>query len=379
MTFLEQLASVTQRVRRGEIPSLDELAELKRENRRRADEAEREDRPYCDSLPTWINTTHSTACNLKCSFCNQAYGKSPTVLMNDAVYRKVVEELYPTAETVQLSTFGEPMMTPHISEKFDDMHRFGIKCDMVTNGTLMRSDAMVERMASIMANLRISIDGARAETYNRIRAGGDFDELMDNIRRYNHHRHQLPAEEQAPLDFSYILMKSTLPELPDFVRLVSEFDTRTVWVSHLVLFEEEVRHELLGDDPEWRKRTNEVLARTHEVAREIGQHVILPAPFMDATDVRETPLERPEPIRCYFLWHRIYVAPGGDVIPCCLAGIHANGNVMDSDFREQWNSPIYQDMRRRVHTDDPYPPCATCYLVHRAPEMADLDYTKSKD
>ncbi len=375
MSFLDHLAGVTARLRRGETLPLDELYELKRENRRRAEEAEREDRAVCDSLPTWINTTNSTVCNLKCVFCNQAYGKGVDVKMEEHVYRRVVEELYPAAEMVQLSAYGEPMMTPHIQGKFDDMQRFGVKCEMMTNATLMKGDALLERMSHIMGNLRVSIDGATAATYNRIRVLGDFDEVFANIRRYNHFRHLRPPAEQAPLHFSYILMRSTLDELPDFVRLVSDLDTHTVWVSHLVLFEESMVSELLSVDPDWRKRTNDVLRRTEEVAREVGQRVVLPAPFAEEGPPGPGAAPLPSPIRCYFLWQRMYVGPYGDVVPCCLAGIHANGNVRGSTFAEQWNNALYQDMRRRVHSDNPHKPCATCYLVHRAPESAVFDYT----
>jgi radical SAM protein with 4Fe4S-binding SPASM domain len=378
MSFLDHLAEVTARIRRGELPALDELHALKRENRRRAEEAERLDLQVCDSLPTWINTTNSTVCNLKCVFCNQAYGKGVDVKMEELVYRRVVEELYPAAEIVQLSAYGEPMMTPHIQDKFDDMDRFGVKCEMMTNATLMKGDALLERMSHIMGNLRISIDGATAETYNRIRVLGDFDQVFANIRRYNHFRHQRPPAEQAPLHFSYILKKSTLDELPGFVRLVSELDTHTVWVTHLVLFEEAMRAELLSGDPDWRKRTNDVLARTAEVARELGQSVVLPAPFAEERlDPLAAAAQRPSPIRCYFLWQRMYVGPTGDVVPCCLAGIHANGNVRGSTFADQWNNQLYRDMRRRVHSPDPHKPCATCYLVHRAPEGAVFDFTEA--
>ena len=60
---------------------------------------------------------------------------------------------------------------------------------------------------------------------------------------------------------------------------------------------------------------------------------------------------------------------------CCLAGIHSNGNVRGSSFAEQWNGPLYQEMRRRVHSPDPYKPCATCYLVNRMPDTAEMDFT----
>jgi hypothetical protein len=68
----------------------------------------------------------------------------------------------------------------------------------------------------------------------------------------------------------------------------------------------------------------------------------------------------------------MYVGPAGEVVPCCLAGIHKNGDVERSDFFAEWNSPLYREMRRRVHSDDPYPPCATCYLVHRNADTGDF-------
>jgi hypothetical protein len=62
-------------------------------------------------------------------------------------------------------------------------------------------------------------------------------------------------------------------------------------------------------------------------------------------------------------------------VPCCLSGIHANGNVKDSDFRAEWNNKMYRMMRRRVHAENPYGPCKDCYLVHRSSETGSFDRT----
>jgi radical SAM protein with 4Fe4S-binding SPASM domain len=276
---------------------------------------------------------------------------------------------------VQLSAYGEPMMTPHIQGKFDDMQRFGVKCEMMTNATLMKGDALLERMSHIMGNLRVSIDGATAATYNRLRVLGDFNEVFANIRRYNHFRHLRPRAEQAPLHFSYILMRSTLDELPDFVRLVQ----RPRHGHRLGLAPGAVR----GVDGVRAALRRPGLAQAHQrraAAHRGGGARGRPEGRAAGALRRGGPpgpgaAPLPSPIRCYFLWQRMYVGPFGDVVPCCLAGIHANGNVRGSTFAEQWNNQLYQDMRRRVHSDNPHKPCATCYLVHRAPESAVFDYT----
>jgi MoaA/NifB/PqqE/SkfB family radical SAM enzyme len=374
--FLGRLREATARVRRGEIPPLEELHRLKAENRRRAEEAERRDAEVCDSLPTWINTTNSTVCNLRCTFCPQAYGKGVDWRMEEPVYRKVVEELYPAAEIVQLSAYGEPMMTPHLPEKLADMERFGVKLEMVTNATLMKGEALLSRMARIMGLLTVSIDGATRGTYNALRVGADFDEVVGNVRAYNRFRLALPQGQQAALHFNTILMKRTLGELPAFLRLAKELDAQHVTVMHMVLLEEAMRGEMLDSSLEWKQRTNDVLAMAAETAKEIDLSVNLPPPFL--LDGERARGEKPAPIRCWFLWQRMYVGPFGDVVPCCLSGIHANGSVRDSDFFTQWNSPLYREMRRRVHSDDPYGPCRDCYLVHRSPDTGAFDRTETQ-
>lgn len=375
MEFLDRLREVTRRVRAGAIPPLEELMALKAENRRRAQEAEARDSETCDSLPTWVNTTNSTVCNLSCSFCPQAYGKGVDWRMEEPVYRRVLEELYPAAEIVQLSAFGEPMMTPRLAEKFDDMERFGVRLELVTNATLMKGEALLARMASIMGLLTVSIDGATKATYDSLRIGADFDEVIGNVRAYNLARHALPESRRAPLHFNTILMRRTLEELPAFLRLAKSLDAQHVTVAHLVRMVDDpsVQEEFLDRTPELRRRTNEVLVEAAAVARELGLSVNLPPPFALEPQAGGAPAPRPPPIRCWFLWQRLYVGPFGEVVPCCLAGIHKNGNVRESDFFSEWNNALYREMRRRVHSDDPYGACRTCYLVNRTTDAGDFD------
>jgi len=373
MSFLEQLAEITARVRRGETLPQDELAALKLENRRRADEAEAREDHFCDYLPPWINTSNTTICNLECIFCDQAYGKTVKLRMKNDVYQSVVEELYPAAQTVQLSAYGEPMMTPNIARTIEDMERFGVKLEMVTNATLMKGEELVARIARTAGYIRVSIDGATPETYNNLRVGADFDQVIGNIRLYNRFRHELPEAQRAPLGFHYILMKRTLDELIPFLELCADLDAQHVIVSHLVVFEDVMREEMIGSDPSWHSRANDVLEQASARAQELGLQVQLPPPFQVA-DLIVPQAPKPEPIPCWFLWQRVYVTPHGDIVPCCLSGMHNTGSLKNSSFAAEWNSPLYQDMRRKVNTDDPYAPCKTCYLVNRSPDTGQFDH-----
>ncbi|MEW6745245.1 MAG: radical SAM protein [Planctomycetota bacterium] len=373
MSFLDEVRRVTESIRAGAIPSPREIQALKVENRRLADEGEREQVEWCDFLPVWLNMTNSTVCNLRCTFCNQAYGKGVDWRMEEPIYRQIVTELYPFLETVQLTAYGEPMMTPNLYGKMADMERFGVKMELVTNATLMKGQKLLARMARVLGLLTVSIDGATRETYESLRIGARFDEVIQNVRNFNEERGKLPENGRPPLHFNYIIMKKTIAELPLFLELAKELEGQHVTVMHMVVFEDALRDQSLDDS---RALANHYLLEAGRTARRLDLSVNLPPLYpLAAEGERGTPrvVRDTRPDSCYFLWKRVYIGPTGDVIPCCLSGIHRNGNMVGSSIASVWNNDLYREMRRRVHSDDPYGLCKHCYLINRRTDMGGFD------
>jgi radical SAM protein with 4Fe4S-binding SPASM domain len=323
--------------------------------------------------------------------CNQAYGKIEDMKMEPEIYHKIVHQFYPFVRTVQLTAIGEPMMTPHIKDKIADMIRYGARLEMVTNGTLMKGDPLLEQLASVSELITVSLDGATPETFNSIRNGADFNDIIKNLERFNHFRNQIPATERTHLNFNYILMKRNIHELPDFVDLAADLGAETIICSHLVLYEESLEKEMLIHSPQL---SNRYTAEAADRAELRGISIVLPPPFQvnpavpERTTGNETkPLDGGEPSsmdppdetnapyegeKCYFLWKRVYIGPHGEVVPCCLSGIESFGSLKHNSFTEIWNSPRYQTMRKLVHTTKPPAPCKGCYLINRNPHSAEF-------
>ncbi len=78
----------------------------------------------------------------------------------------------------------------------------------------------------------------------------------------------------------------------------------------------------------------------------------------------------PPPIKCWFLWQRVYVAPFGEIVPCCLAGMPNFGSLQQESFFDIWNGKTYRDYRQHVFTDKPLGKCKTCYLIYPNAELA---------
>jgi MoaA/NifB/PqqE/SkfB family radical SAM enzyme len=362
-------------------PSLQALPfgspEFKAENARLAQEDEDACASVARAMPTWINLTGTTVCNLKCFMCNQFLDpNSPKWFMKDEVYERVVDELYPFAKTVQFSAFGEPLMTPGMEAKLDDLERTHTKLEIVTNGTLMmRESRFREKLLRTLELVTFSIDGATRDTYNSVRTGADFDSVMDNIRRFAARRSEMPAADRPRMNFNFIMMKRTVAEAPRFVEIVRELGGDEIVFNHLVAFHPSLKDESLAAHKQF---ANEHIARTREVADALGVRVHMPPLFRTEAEPPTRPAEAgqpaarpcgPPPIKCWFLWKRVYIGVNGEVVPCCLAGIPHFGSMMDTPFPDIWNGETYRTYRAHVYTDKPYGPCASCYLIYQTPDM----------
>ncbi len=387
--------------------------EFKAENARLAEQEYHDTSTSVRHLPPWINLTGTTVCNLKCYMCNQAYDDLPRWTMQESVYRKVVEELYPYVQTVQFSAFGEPLMTPGLYKKFDDLERTNTKLEIITNATLMHDAKLRERLLDVLELITFSIDGATKETYDAVRVGADFDRVMANIEAFCARRLELPEEKRPRLEFNSIMMERTIREVPQFVELAHKLGGERVVFNHVVVFHPDLERESLQFN---RETANQYITEGQRVADELGIEVVLPPlfnlddpapepktspPAKSEAGGAETPskrisdsggggaLQNPRDVfaeteapsgpgrmprfQCMFLWKRTYIGPHGQIVPCCLAGAPSVGNMMEQTFREIWNNETYQKMRERVFTPHPYGPCKNCYLIYTSPDETDRE------
>src|SRR5690606_4604688 len=128
--------------------------------------------------------------------------------------------------------------------------------------------------------------------------------------------------------------------------------------NHLVTFHPSLKGESLNY---CRAYANEWQDRTREVAKALGVSISIPPNFADVSEQKkkapppvaaiesasEVPAATPEPkparpcgpppVKCWFLWQRVYIAPFGDVVPCCLAGMIPFGDLQKQSFFDIWN------------------------------------------
>jgi MoaA/NifB/PqqE/SkfB family radical SAM enzyme len=140
-------------------------------------------------FPSVILLDNTNACNLRCSMCDHANMKKhrPLARMDFGLYTRLVDEIArerPDARVWQIF-FGDPFMCPDMAKRIRYAKDKGLT-DVVlnTNGVLMGREKAKAVIEAGLDAIYVGIDAARAETYAKIRVGGNFDKAVANVLAY---------------------------------------------------------------------------------------------------------------------------------------------------------------------------------------------------
>ena len=179
----------------------------------------------------------SNKCNLRCTMCHFSFDKvfyRPAEHMTPESFQRVAAEVFPYAHTVVLSAGSEPTVSPYFAEILCLASKWPLQeLKFLTNATRLTETLATTILESGVTQIDISIDGACAETYEKIRRGGRFKNVVSNLRRMRDMKIQrgLIAPQ---MQFNVTLMRSNLLELERFVDLAEECGVDRIGCRHLM-------------------------------------------------------------------------------------------------------------------------------------------------
>jgi len=332
------------------------------ESRRRYEEGAREAAP--GPLEAFFEV--AARCNLHCRMCAINYdtrylpgSRRPPFLTPELFSR--LETIFPTLLRAYLFGLGEPLLNRHLVEFVRRLSSAGVEVWFNTNATLIDEEKAEALARAGATNITVSIDGATAETYERIRVGAKFSDCLRGIRALvaAGRRHGNPA-----VDLSFVAMASNLHELPKLIDFAAHSGVRGVHVEPLY---SQIQHDL----QEHYSRENLALLGAGQVddhfqrARDHAerQGVRLASRFLLDGGSADY-VERARSFRnwwtCSEPWSSIWVTSAGEVRTCCINET-SFGNLFEHDFAEIWNGAAYSAFRR-VHAEGRETPagCANC-------------------
>lgn len=323
-------------------------------------------------LPTYAQLEPVGQCNLRCQMCAIQFREDGPRFGGLAFmsFERFVQTLdaLPELRELHLQGLGEPMMHPRFFEMVAFAAARGIRVSTNTNATLLNQRRAEGCVTSGLDCAHVSLDGASAETYERIRVRAHFDRVKANVERLIETRTRLGATTPR-LRLVMVIMRQNLDELPDLVRLAHYWRVEGMFVQHLCHdFGESslparyrpmrafVDEQTLLHEDEW--RVDEAFTEARTVAQELGVDLRLPR-----LRPRIHPPGTPGRQRCDWPWRGAYISYDGHAMPCCMVSTPDRinfGVTGERSFDAIWNGPEYEAFRERLASDEPPEVCRSC-------------------
>lgn len=263
-------------------------------------------------------------CNLRCIMCPYPVLKRPKGEMKFELFKKIVDEVAEGSpgSRLWLAIMGEPLL---LGDRVIRMMAYAKEQGLAevilnTNANFMTPELIPKLIDSGLDKIILSLDAISAETYDRIRIGGNFSKVMDNIHAFlaikssrNLSKPELVAQ--------FIVMDENEHETERF---------KEYWLSQGVIVK--IRPKL-----GW---GHGVRAENLEALRE----------------------EVPRDFACPWLTRTVSIHWDGTFSQCDAdhEGTYSPGNLRTQTIKEVWDGELAQRRQRHWNLDFDFDPCRDC-------------------
>jgi len=299
--------------------------------------------------PSSVALDLSTACQLRCPSCPTATGviaKSiGTGILPLANFEKFLRE-HPWVSDIELSNWGEVFLNKDLESILRHAHDRHVALRIDNGANLDRaSDRVLEAVVKYnLRSLTCSIDGASQEVYSIYRVNGNFDRVIEHIRRINAFKKQYRSEYPA-LRWQYVAFGHNEHEIARARAMAGElgmeFYVKLSWDDlYGETFSPVKDRELI------RKESELGVADRREYEQKFNRNYIAHA--------------------CHQLWQRPHINFDGRVLGCSINHWDDFGNVFTSGGLEVClkgeKMQRTKDMLMGVTEADTDSPCVKCQI-----------------
>lgn len=266
-------------------------------------------------LPTFkkIYVEVTNCCNLACDFCPRTH--RPKVFMSPTVFAEILEKIRGRTGHLSLHVLGEPLLHPDFAQLLALSHQYGLRVNLVTNGTLVGRRGQTLLAAPALRQISISLHGlaqveqGAAEVHLReilefSRAASRAASLYVSLRLWN--LRQSATEEEVAWNDRILQQLTTAFAVPALNAAELQAKRGIPLAPRIFL------------NPE------EQFTWPHPAAPDLGRHGY-----------------------CRGLRDHLAILADGTVAPCCLDadGLLALGNILHASLAEILESPRARQIR----------------------------------
>ena len=290
-----------------------------------------------NSNPYFIDWVITEKCNLTCTHCRGM----PEGGLSSKRANKLIEEIARLKPAWVIIEGGEPLLREDLFSLLEIMRQKQLEVHLITNGLLLTTDIMTT-LKQLGVKVMISIDGASLDTYQSIRQGSSFKQVLQSARN---------CSGKGILEaINFTILKNNYTEIPEIMKLAVSIGAPKVTLIGLKPCHN-YPEELLTPI-----EYGEAIELTCQAAEETDVEFFFDEPFFWPTvkargytarmPVEGAGIVVPSTTSCAF-GDYLFIEPNGDVKPCSFAKL-VLGNVLKKSLDEIWNESLASQLLQKI-------------------------------
>lgn len=178
--------------------------------------------------PKKLRVDICTRCQLNCVACYMRRNNNGAVgigYMKFENFKSIIDN-YPFVKTIEISDNGEPFANPDIIKilKYAYEKNVDITVFNGTNFCYMKDEVLEAIVKYQVKVIAMSIDGASNEIYSQYRVNGNFDNIIENIKKINYYKKKYNSSNVPLMKWKYILMDNNECDIEKAIKMSRELD-----------------------------------------------------------------------------------------------------------------------------------------------------------
>lgn len=279
-------------------------------------------------MPATISIEPINFCNLGCKECPTGMKtlSRPKRNMNLALYKNIIDQLYPQLAELILCFQGEPFLNNDLFGmiKYANSKNVYIYCS--TNGHFLDDTNAKMTVESKLDELIVSLDGITQEVYEAYRQGGSLKKVLEGTKNLVKWKKKIGSAKPY-IKFQFLVVKPNEHQIGDAIILANEISVDKIVFKTAQIYDYKDGNPLISENDKYSRYKKQ----------------------KDGSYKIKSKLKN----RCWRMWTNPVITVDGLLIPCCFDkdAKHAFGNLKEQSFKEIWKSKKHRTFRQQILND----------------------------
>ena len=285
-------------------------------------------RPIVWGVPYIISVEPTSLCNLKCPECPTGSGilKRENAILDMNMYQKFIDGIKTNALHLLLYFQGEPLMNGDIFGMIKYATERRLYTIISSNGQFLDNKTAMRIIESGLDRIIISVDGTDQSTYEKYRAGGNLNRILEGTKYLN----ALKKEKRRlrpEIIFQFLVFRHNENQVNIFRDFGKRSGADRTWIKSAQVINPDRLLEIIPENPDYSRYTADPEKRI-KIKAGIRNH-------------------------CSRLWRTCVVTTDGDIVPCCFdkEAKYIMGSLKNAELSQIWNNEKYMEFRRKILTN----------------------------